>query len=70
MGNSYLQALEEKNEQLCYEAVKYIDFCYIKLMEHEHNVDELEYITLTLESLCKGLKIIASNSNFHSTFLK
>jgi hypothetical protein len=39
-------------------------------MKHEHNVEELEYITLTLEALCKGLKIVVSNNNFHSTFLK
>ncbi len=70
LGNTYLDAIEKKETQLCFESVKYTDFCYINLMKHEHGLEELEYITLTLESLCEGFKILSEQNSYNQMFLK
>lgn len=51
-------AIEQADNHLAFEAVRYIDFCYIKLMKHEHGVEELQYITLSLENIAYALKIL------------
>lgn len=43
-------------------------------MKHEHNVEELEYITLTLSLLSSGLKLmtknIAKGESFYKIYLR
>jgi hypothetical protein len=51
-----MAGIEKQDEHLVFEVVRYIDFCYIKLMKHDHGLEELEYITVTLEFLASGLK--------------
>lgn len=35
LGDELLKAVQSKDDLKCFEAVKYLDFCYIKLMKHE-----------------------------------
>ena len=39
-------------------------------MKHEHGLEELEYITLTLEAICQGLRILAEQNSYKEVFLK
>ena len=39
--------------------VKYIDFCYIRLMKHEFGYEELEYLTVVLEKLGQALLMLS-----------
>lgn len=59
LGKSLLVSIEQNDEHLAYECVRYIDYCYTKLMKHEHGVEELEYVTITLEFLSEALKAVA-----------
>lgn len=57
-----MKGVAEQNEQMAFEAVKYVDFCYIKLMKHEHSYEELEYITVIVDYLTQGLAIVATQT--------
>ena len=72
LGDSFVEAVERGDEELAFEAVKYIDFCYINLMKHEHGEEEAEYVTIVLESLTQGLALIAQKDprHMHRVFLK
>lgn len=51
-----------------------MDYCYIKLMHHEHGIEELDYITITLQLLSEGLNIFSvkhgKGKNFYRTYLR
>lgn len=48
LGKTLLHSIEENDDHLAYESIRYIDYCYTKLMKHDHGVEELEYVTITL----------------------
>jgi hypothetical protein len=77
LGEAFLEGVRENKEEKAFEAIKYIDFCYINLMKHEHSFEELEYITIILAYVCEGLSEISSktetekeNKKLYKIFLK
>ena len=55
LGDELLKAIQAKDDLRCFEVVKYLDFCYIKLMKHEGGPEELEYISNVLYNLARTL---------------
>lgn len=62
LGEAFIEGVRENKEEKAFEAIKYIDFCYINLMRHEHSLEELEYITIILQYICGGLSEITSKT--------
>ena len=62
LGEAFVEGVTHENEEEVFEVVKYVDFCYIKLMKHEHSYEELEYITVTLDFLTQGLALVADET--------
>jgi hypothetical protein len=72
LGRAFVEAVRDDKEEEAFEAVKYIDFCYVQLMKHEHGYEEMEYITEVMTTLTEGLALVAQNSprRLHRLFLR
>ena len=74
LGNKFIDGIQKDDSHLAFESVKYLDYCYIQLMNHEHGIEELEYTTITLELLSEALQeyVIkhSKTKDFYNIFLK
>lgn len=59
LGDELIEGIDQNDDLRCFEVVKYIDFCYIRLMKHEFGYEELEYLTILLEKLGQALLILS-----------
>lgn len=59
LGDQLLKAIQSKDDLRCFEVVKYLDFCYIKLMKHQAGPEELEYISNLLYNLARTLDYLS-----------
>lgn len=39
LGHKFIEGVTTDNDHLAFETIKYIDYCYIKLMHHEHGIE-------------------------------
>lgn len=39
LGQIFVEAVKNNDDHLAFECVRYLDYCYIKLMKHEHGIE-------------------------------
>lgn len=74
LGQIFVSAIKSNDDHLAFECARYLDYCYIKLMKHDHGIEELDYITITLQYLAEGLSQLAQmhkeNTDFYRIYLR